>query len=914
MSIWKGLFGKRKQGDLTPPPANSPTSSATKDRVIRVFISSTFRDMVEDRNELMSHVWPALRKICRERGVEFVEVDLRWGVTEEEAEQGKVLEIILDEVERSRPFFIGILGERYGWVPDSMPEELLKAQPWLNQHLQQSVNELEILHGVFNEKEMHKHAYFYFRDPKYLELVPDGKRQDFITESAQAAEKLVKLKQNIRSARDENICELRESYANPEQLGKWILEDFTTLIDRLYPNDQIPDPVEQESMRHEAYAQSRRLAFVGRIDLLKEMDKHVGAKPLVLTGDSGCGKSAILAEWVASYRKDHPDDLIIQHYIGSTPDSADWQGLVRRILAELKCAFTIRDDIPVQPEFLCGALDGWTLKAAGSRRVVLVFDALDQLTDDGAAFQLDWLPVIFPPNFRVLVSTLAGASLDVLRKRGWQELDVPLFAQEDIVPAARAYLAIFSKKVSNELLAKIEKTPAACNALYLRAVLDELRQFSKYEEIEAKAADYLSSRDPNELYERILTRWEYDFGAAIVRQSLCLIWAARGGLSESELLDLLGRDNEPLPRVVWTPFYRAAAGELAFACYGLAFAHSYLSSAVERKYLCSPQDRSSPHKNLAWFYVSLGLPTLEGNLKALKYLPFHACEANEDSIWINAMTDFGFLHEVVERVDVTTGTDDNGNRIQWHGGYLIVLDEIQRWLGRKPTLREATDLIEPLNTVWEGHPDFVRSANYVMPTLYHELKALEKTPPKEVLDRIKRRIVLQHGPLWSWCERERQKYEPPNRPWASMTKPGSANHCLAFISYRREGGSETARVISQELRKRGIRTFLDVDDLSSGHFAERLLHEIETIPNFIVILTPGCLVRCNIESDWLRREIEHAIKTARNIIPILKDGFNFPVASELPPTMAELDKNNWIHYDHVLLASTIEKLVTFLKR
>jgi len=46
-----------------------------------------------------------------------------------------------------------------------------------------------------------------------------------------------------------------------------------------------------------------------------------GGKPLVLTGDSGCGKSALLAEWVAAWRKDNADDLIIQHYIGSTPNS-----------------------------------------------------------------------------------------------------------------------------------------------------------------------------------------------------------------------------------------------------------------------------------------------------------------------------------------------------------------------------------------------------------------------------------------------------------------------------------------------------------------------------------------------------------------------------------------------------------------
>ena len=136
----------------------------------------------------------------------------------------------------------------------------------------------------------------------------------------------------------------------------------------------------------------------------------------------------------------------------------------------------------------------------------------------------------------------------------------------------------------------------------------------------------------------------------------------------------------------------------------------------------------------------------------------------------------------------------------------------------------------------------------------------------------------------------------------------------AFISYRREGGAETARLISKELRDRGVRVFLDVDDLASGHFDERLLREIEAVPNFIVILTPGCLTRCNTEGDWLRREIEHAIKTERNIIPILKDEFYFPPSFELPPSMAELDKNNWVRYDHVLFSATMERLVSFLKK
>jgi hypothetical protein len=64
-----------------------------------------------ERDELILRVFPQLRRLCAERGVTFTEVDLRWGVTEEEAAEGKVLPICLAEIERCRPFFIGLLGE-----------------------------------------------------------------------------------------------------------------------------------------------------------------------------------------------------------------------------------------------------------------------------------------------------------------------------------------------------------------------------------------------------------------------------------------------------------------------------------------------------------------------------------------------------------------------------------------------------------------------------------------------------------------------------------------------------------------------------------------------------------------------------------------------------------------------------------
>ncbi|MGR3177949.1 MAG: DUF4062 domain-containing protein [Candidatus Anammoxibacter sp.] len=112
----------------------SKSSSLENKRVIRVFVSSTFRDMHEERDELVLRIFPQLRKICERRGVTWGEVDLRWGITDEKKAEGKVLPVCLAEIHSCRPYFIGLLGERYGWVPLEISQDLIKQQPWLKEH------------------------------------------------------------------------------------------------------------------------------------------------------------------------------------------------------------------------------------------------------------------------------------------------------------------------------------------------------------------------------------------------------------------------------------------------------------------------------------------------------------------------------------------------------------------------------------------------------------------------------------------------------------------------------------------------------------------------------------------------------------------------------------------------------------
>jgi len=59
--------------ETTKEPGKKPI-----DRVIRVFVSSTFADMHAEREELVKRVFPELRKAVRGARVTWGEVDLRW--------------------------------------------------------------------------------------------------------------------------------------------------------------------------------------------------------------------------------------------------------------------------------------------------------------------------------------------------------------------------------------------------------------------------------------------------------------------------------------------------------------------------------------------------------------------------------------------------------------------------------------------------------------------------------------------------------------------------------------------------------------------------------------------------------------------------------------------------------------------
>ena len=99
------------------------SSSKTRFRpVIPVFVSSTFSDLVHERNALQHRVWQKLEQYCLLRGFQFQAIDLRWGVPTEAGLDHRTVRICMEELRRSQevspqPNFLILLGDRYGWQP-----------------------------------------------------------------------------------------------------------------------------------------------------------------------------------------------------------------------------------------------------------------------------------------------------------------------------------------------------------------------------------------------------------------------------------------------------------------------------------------------------------------------------------------------------------------------------------------------------------------------------------------------------------------------------------------------------------------------------------------------------------------------------------------------------------------------------
>ncbi|KAM9674096.1 putative tetratricopeptide repeat protein 41 [Trichechus inunguis] len=596
------------------------------------------------------------------------------------------LKLCLDYVNSCLPFFICMLGQTYGdFLPHCSPFMFSKATdlstlskveqnlyvaakngyPWVLENPHCSLTEFEIIQAAFlNESQF---QYFYFRTGTMLLKTLDEEKEEVLSSCSLKNDeeklRIGKLKAKIIS----KGLPVR-FYRDLQELGELVFKDWSVVIEKLYPSTIMFENIDYkhnfERSYHEEFAEKCEQVFViskesnRTFEVLErfalkdvEFDPNSAASDssldsvlrinplptyksvLLLSGERGCGKSTLIANWVNYFKKKHPDMLLIPHFVGSTCDSSDIMSVIHYFITELQYknygTQLETDVLNEDPNILVFSLLVEVFIASiSSKPCILVLDGIEELTgiygiSGQKAKDFSWLPRSLSPHCKFIMSTVSSSlSYKSLCTRpdvrtlefistGEEEVKLNIFRQHLFIPSKDPF------QQNRQALRK--KTNL--NPLKLTILANEFKECRIYRDEFQCMKEYLEVVSIQDLWELILKRWMEDYSWTIkkkkansdtvasgegldgwVADALCLLSISHCGLAEDELLqllDMLGyRNHYQVTPLHWAAFRNATKEWIQEKPNGLlCFRHQSLRNAVEHKLLgvITPVRESSPH-------------------------------------------------------------------------------------------------------------------------------------------------------------------------------------------------------------------------------------------------------------------------------------------------------------------------------
>ena len=294
----KSLLDTKKQRQMSMHERNS--------KAIRIFVSSTFTDFFSEREVLVKQVFPELREWCYNRQLDIIECDLRWGVPIESTSNETIL-TCMSELDRCyedndcQPFFIGMLGEKYGWVPDvnQLDPEVVQNYSWIPGA---SITCMEFVHGALRSK--NKNACFMIRDAGSLSGIPAEYHEKFYETNALSREKLQMEKRKLKEYHPNQVFSYKCSYeridestgrkkvklTDLDEFASIVLNYLKNAIDIFYPDltklmhDLDPtkafgevnnERIKMDDFDQFVFVNERTKFLISRDDELKDILKYV---------------------------------------------------------------------------------------------------------------------------------------------------------------------------------------------------------------------------------------------------------------------------------------------------------------------------------------------------------------------------------------------------------------------------------------------------------------------------------------------------------------------------------------------------------------------------------------------------------------------------------------------------------------
>jgi hypothetical protein len=230
---------------------------------------------------------------------------------------------------------------------------------------------------------------------------------------------------------------------------------------------------------------------------------------------------------------------IVRRFIGASPESASGHALLTSL-----CRQIAPGDTPVDYAKLEEAFKERLSAAAAEQPLVLFIDALDQLAANDPARNVTWLPPELPPQVKVILSMTDDG----------ERLPAGLPVRLERMPQAEGNQAL------TELLNEAHRTLqpwqrdmvlahfARCGfPLYLKLAAEESRLWKSYAPEDACTLGEGVAGIIDTLFARLASNANH--GQVLVERSLGYLAAARYGLTEDEVLDVLTDDD-----AVWSDF------------------------------------------------------------------------------------------------------------------------------------------------------------------------------------------------------------------------------------------------------------------------------------------------------------------------------------------------------------------------
>ncbi|WP_282928994.1 tetratricopeptide repeat protein [Anaerococcus sp. Marseille-Q7828] len=302
----------------------------------KVFVSSTFRDMHMERDLIQTKISPDLNDLAYKKRIEGIKFqDLRWGIDtgiDEKDKNKKILDVCLDEIDNYRPYFIVLLGDRYGWIPPANLVKETEIQYGIydqDETIDKSITNLEIDYGFLKNPDYAQNAYAYFRtivgDAKGTINKPDPYEK----------ERVEALKAEIRGLLDPSHIheyELRiedDKLVGAHKFVQIVKDDMKKILFENQVQEEKLSKNQREIAYHIKQADEKDLLSSARKSVEEEVIKEINNNNVIsIKGKSGNGKSTLMAKL---YRRMDKDSIIL--FSSLTPKTTSAIGIMRTITA-----------------------------------------------------------------------------------------------------------------------------------------------------------------------------------------------------------------------------------------------------------------------------------------------------------------------------------------------------------------------------------------------------------------------------------------------------------------------------------------------------------------------------------------------------------------------------------------------------